>query len=132
MLLQSAVPNKFKLFNLIIELHNSCVQTYPMSIDPPKGFELRGREGSRSGPSGLKVMPIVAFNAVEQFVGVLREKYDNLAWFFYDKFGQRIIGVTMKPGSEKLLAGDLNKFIANIKEAGSKMVSKVSLVRRND
>jgi len=124
-------PN-FKLFHLVIKLHNSVVQTYCMSIDPPKDLKLVGREQSHSGPSALKVMPIVNLNAVEQFVKLLREKYDDVAWFYYDKYGQRVIGVEMKTKPEKLSEGEMSNFMRELKITGHGLVDEVSVVKRND
>lgn len=121
-------PN-FKLFDLLIKLHPHVVQTFFMGIDPPKNFKLVGKEPSGKKASAFKVMPIVGLNVVEQFVNILRDKFDDVAIFFYDKYGQRLIGVMMKPDSEKLLDGDMNKFIRDIKKLGSKLVETVSLMK---
>lgn len=123
-------PN-FKTFDLIIKLHSHTVQTFFMSIDPPKNFKLVGREPSSNQPSAFKVMPIVDLNVIEQYVKLLRDNYDDLAMFFYDKYGQRVIGIIMKPNSERKLEGDLSKFVKGIKQLGAKLVDSVSVVKRD-
>lgn len=123
-------PN-FKLFDLIIKLDPQMVQTFFMSIDPPKGYEISGKESSVKQASAFKVMPIVGLNVVEQFVGVLRTRFNHLAQFHHDRYGQRIIGVIMKPESEKLLDGDMQGFIRDIKKVGAKLVESVSLKQAN-
>jgi U3 small nucleolar RNA-associated protein 22 len=121
-------PN-FRLFDLIVKLDSHVVQTFFMSIDPPKNYKIVGKEPSVKQASAFKVMPIVGMNVVEQFVSVLRGKFDNLAQFYYDRYGQRVIGVIMKADSERLLGGDMNRFIKDIKEVGAKLVESVSLRR---
>lgn len=121
-------PN-FKLFNLIIKLDPKKVQNSFMSIDAPKAFSLQGREASHSGPSGLQVMPIVGLNVIECYVKALRQQFDKLALFFYDKYGQRVIGVVLKEESEKILEGDLNKLKAGMKELGGNLVESINIVK---
>lgn len=124
-------PN-FKLFNLIIKLNPKKVQNSFMGIDAPKTFSLHGREPTRSGPSGLQVMPIVGLNIIECYVKALRQEYDKVALFFYDKYGQRVIGVVLKEESEKILGGDLGRFKAGIKELGAKLVESINIVKHDE
>lgn len=119
-------PN-FKFFDLIIKLDPQVVQSFFMSIDPPKSYTIRGREPNVKQASAFTVMPIVGLNVVEQFVGLLRDKFNDLASFYHDRYGQRVIGVIMKPESEKLLNGDMNAFIRKIRKIGAKLVESVSL-----
>lgn len=122
-------PN-FKLFNILIKLNTHVVQNFFMSIDPPKGFKLFGKEPNGKRASAFKVMPIVGLNVVEQYVQLLRSKYDQCALFFYDKYGQRVIGVILKPESEKILGGDIRKFIIGMKSLGSKLVDSITITKQ--
>lgn len=124
-------PN-FKTFDLLIKLHSHVVQNFFMSIDPPKNFRLVGKEPVSNQPSAFKVMPIVDLNVTEQYVKLLRDNYDEVAMFFYDKYGQKIIGVIMKPNSARKLEGDLSKFMKGIKQLGTKLVDSVSVVKHNE
>lgn len=119
-------PN-FKLFNILIKLNTHVVQNFFMSIDPPKGFKLCGKEPNGRYASAFKVMPIVDLNVVEQYVQLLRSKFDQYALFFYDRYGQRVIGVILKPESEKALGGDLRKFIGDMRSLGSKLVDSITV-----
>jgi len=121
-------PN-FKLFNLIINLQPMTVQNFFMSIDPPKGYKLVGSEPEGNRASAFKVMPIVGLNIIEQYVRVLRSKYDDIALFFYGKYGQRVIGVVLKPEFAQIYKGDLDSLIDGIKELGSKLVESVVVMR---
>lgn len=124
-------PN-FKLFKLLIKLNANNVQNFFMSIQAPQGFRLTGQEPSGSRASALKVMPIVGMNIVERYVGLLREKYDRLATFFYDKYGQRVIGVMLKPEHEGMSDAELNELSMNFKQLGSKLVESVTKVKHDE
>lgn len=122
-------PN-FKLFNILIKLNTRVVQNFFMSIDPPKGYKLLGKEPNGKYTSALKVMPIVGLNIVEQYVQLLRSRYEQCALFFFDKYGQRVIGVILKPESEKILGGDIKKFIGDMKSLGSKLVDSITITKQ--
>lgn len=125
-------PN-FKLFDLLIQIHPDKVQNHFMRLDYPKDYrKLIGTESESGGSksSAFKVMPIVGMNVIEQYVITLRANYGNLAHFFYDKYGQRIIGVILKPESEKILKGDLGQFIVGVKKLGSKLVESVRVIKQ--
>lgn len=113
------LPN-FKLFNLMIKLHPHIVQNFFASIHPPKGYKLTGKEKS----GDLKVMPIVGLNIIEEYVKILRKKYDDVAVFFFDRYGQRVVGVILKPEFKKL---DKDEFIKDIKQLGTKLVESVKV-----
>lgn len=123
-------PN-FKLFHLLIRLNPQLTQTFFMGIDPPKNYIISGREPDEKRPSALRVMPIVGLNVIEQFVVNLREEFGQLAWFYYDKYGQRVIGVIMKDESERVLEGNMNKFIRDLKRGGSKLIDSVSILKHD-
>lgn len=124
-------PN-FKLFKLLIKLHPHNVQNFFMSIQAPQGFRLTGQEPSGSTASALKVMPIVGLNIVERYVELLRQKFDRVATFFYDRYGQRVIGVMLKPGHEEMSDEGLNELIINFKQLGSKLVESITRVKHDD
>lgn len=122
-------PN-IKLFDLIVMLRSEVVQNRFMNIDRSKSFKLTGKELGERDPSALKVMPVVDLNLIEQYVRILRGKYDKKALFFYDKYGQQMIGVVLKPESESSAAPeDLKKLAVGIKKLGSKMVESIKLVK---
>lgn len=125
-------PN-FKMFDLLIKVHEHVVQNFYMSIQPPKNFELIGCEPASSRGkqrSALKVMPIVGLNMIEQYVKLLRRDFDQVATFHYDKHGQRVIGVVLRDAAQLHLNSDnLSKFIRGIKELGTKMVDTVVVVK---
>lgn len=121
-------PN-FKLFDLLIKLRPQVLQTFFMGVDPPEAFKMVGKETSEKRSSAFKVMPIVGLNVIEQFVDVLRDNFDDVAEFFYDRYGQRVIGVMMRPESEKILEGDINNFMKEIKKLGAKLIDSVSILK---
>lgn len=119
-------PN-IKLFDMIVFLRSEVVQNLFMNTNPSKVFELHGREPEEKNPSALKVMPIVDLNLVEQYVKLLRDSYDKTAVFFYDKYGQRMIGVVLRPEDSSAAPADL---AAGMKKLGSKLVESVKLVKK--
>lgn len=123
-------PN-FRIFHLLIKLESQIVQNFFMTFDPPRDFRLKGVEPSVKNPSAFQVMPIVGLSLVEQYVIQLRDKYSQLASFFYDKYGQRVIGVILKPESEKLLDGDLNVFMKDVKTLGASLVDSITVVKQD-
>lgn len=108
-------PN-FKIFDMIIKLDPKVVQNFFMSFDPPKGYRLKGKEANGNNPSAFQVMPIVGFSIIEQYTNLLKKKFGNSASFFFDKYGQRVIGVLLKPESEYIQEIDVKNFIRDIKE----------------
>lgn len=123
-------PN-FKIFQLLIKLNSRVVQNFFMSFDPPKNFQLKGREPSVKNPSAFQVMPIVGLNIVDRYVNLLKFTYNDVASFFHDRYGQRVIGITLKPDSELKLHGDISKFIRDVKQLGSKMVDSIVVLKQD-
>lgn len=122
-------PN-FKVFDLLIKLNAQVVQNFFMTFDSPRDFYLRGKESESKKSSAFSVMPIVGLNMVEQYTGLLREHFGHLAWFFHDRYGQRLIGVVMKPESEKELTGDMGKLIADMKKLGSGLIDTITIIKK--
>lgn len=123
-------PN-FKIFHLLIKLKPQVIQTFFMGLDIPKTYQICGKEPTAKRASALRVMPVVGLNVVEQFVGVLRDNFDQVAEFYFDKYGQKVIGVMMRDQSERILEGNMSKFIRDIKKLGSKLVDSVSVLKND-
>lgn len=43
------------------------------------------------------ILPIIDYDPVEKLVDDLRNSYDTVALFFYDKYGGKTIGVVLRP-----------------------------------
>ncbi|CAH1797578.1 unnamed protein product [Owenia fusiformis] len=82
-------------YDVIIKLIPKYVPTAFQSVDVPDETIIP-KFGEYSNDH---VLPVIDFNPVQLFLKELRESFDDIALFFYDKYGGDVIAVLWKPPS---------------------------------
>ncbi|RWS28285.1 nucleolar protein 6-like protein [Leptotrombidium deliense] len=83
------------VFDVIIHLKTKVIPNFHMRMEHSEKKLIRLRHFD--GVAKKVIMPIIDFNPVQKYLEQLRKGYEEIALFFYDKFGGDIIGVVFKP-----------------------------------
>lgn len=84
------------MYDVLIHLTPRHIPRHRQAVDPPVASFCRGLL-TEPGPSSL--MPVLSYDPPQLYLAQLREAFDDLALFFYDRHGGEVIGVLWKPSS---------------------------------
>ncbi|KAB0392685.1 hypothetical protein E2I00_019301, partial [Balaenoptera physalus] len=84
------------MFDVLIHLSPRHIPRHRQAVDSPAASFCRGLL-SEPGPSSL--MPVLGYDPPQLYLAQLREAFGDLALFFYDQHGGKVIGVLWKPTS---------------------------------
>ncbi|XP_029059010.1 nucleolar protein 6 isoform X3 [Monodon monoceros] len=84
------------MYDVLIHLSPRHIPRHRQAVDSPAASFCRGLL-SEPGPSSL--MPVLGYDPPQLYLVQLREAFGDLALFFYDQHGGKVIGVLWKPTS---------------------------------
>ncbi|XP_054842072.1 nucleolar protein 6 [Eublepharis macularius] len=85
-------------YDVLVHLNPKQIPRHLQAVDRPVKSFSRGMLQSNAAVKTF-VFPVVDYDPVQLYLQELREAFDDLALFFYDKHGGEVIGVLWKPSS---------------------------------
>ncbi|XP_028852070.1 nucleolar protein 6 [Denticeps clupeoides] len=84
------------VYDVLIHLKIQQVPLVSYAVDRPKKFLRQGtNRGPVADPGGF--LPVIDYNPVSKYLKELRDSFGDIALFFYDVYGGKVITVLWKP-----------------------------------